>query len=152
MSRLSIFKLWAVSFFKHEQIFEIICRVYQITTITNRHLGQDSPSLKLYYLSFWLSFFQWKTLLVEKTVIIEHGESQPRATQKICDILKEFRRRPDWMICTWKTSSIFHISRLLNEICRKLPGALTRGLLLARPIHLRRMSPRNKNVKCCWNL
>ena len=40
-------------------------------------LGQDSPSLKLYYLSLWLSLFQWKTLLVEKTVVVELGESQP---------------------------------------------------------------------------
>ena len=39
--------------------------------------GQDSPSLKLYYLSLWLSLFQWKTLLVEKTVIVELGESRP---------------------------------------------------------------------------
>ena len=39
--------------------------------------GQDSPSLKLYYLSLWLSLFQWKTLLVEKTVIVELGESWP---------------------------------------------------------------------------
>ena len=40
-------------------------------------LGQDSPSLKLCYLSLWLSLFQWKTLLVKKTVIVELGESWP---------------------------------------------------------------------------
>ena len=40
-------------------------------------LGRNSPSLKLYYLRLLLWLFQWKTLLVEKTVIVELGESQP---------------------------------------------------------------------------
>ena len=40
-------------------------------------LGQDSPSLNLYYLSLWLALFQSKILLVEKTVIVELGESWP---------------------------------------------------------------------------
>ena len=40
--------------------------------------GQDSPRSNHYYLSLWLAIFQSKTLLVEKTVIVEHGESQPR--------------------------------------------------------------------------
>ena len=40
--------------------------------------GWDSPTLKLCYLSFLLLTFQWKTLLQEKTVIVELGESQPR--------------------------------------------------------------------------
>ena len=40
--------------------------------------GQDSPSFKIYYLSLGLSLFQRKTLQVEKTVIVELVESQPR--------------------------------------------------------------------------
>ena len=43
----------------------------------SKSLGQDSPSLKLYYLSLWLSLFQWKTLILEKNVMVELGESQP---------------------------------------------------------------------------
>ena len=42
------------------------------------NLGQDSPRLYLYYLSLWLALYQSKTLLVEKTVIVELGESWPR--------------------------------------------------------------------------
>ena len=45
-------------------------------------LGQDSPSLKFYYLSLWLSLLQWKTLLVEKTVKVELGESRPCTLNK----------------------------------------------------------------------
>ena len=41
----------------------------------NIRQGQDSPSLKLYYVSLWLSLFQWKTLLVEKTEIVELDEN-----------------------------------------------------------------------------
>ena len=44
---------------------------------TSRFQGGDSPTL-LYYLSFRLAFQQWKTLLEEKTLILEIGESQPR--------------------------------------------------------------------------
>ena len=40
-------------------------------------LGWDSPNSKFCYLSFWLELFKIKTLLVEKTVIEELGESQP---------------------------------------------------------------------------
>ena len=39
--------------------------------------GQDSPTLKLCYLSFQLVTFLLKTLLEEKTMIVELGESQP---------------------------------------------------------------------------
>ena len=42
------------------------------------HLGWDSPTLKLCYLCLWLALFQLKTLLEEKSVIVELGESQPR--------------------------------------------------------------------------
>ena len=45
-------------------------------------LGQDSPTLKLCYLSPWQGVFQLKTLLVEKPVIVEVGESQPWAIRK----------------------------------------------------------------------
>ena len=45
--------------------------------LTNTVLGQDSPTLKLCYLSFQLVTFLLKTLLEEKTVIVELGESQP---------------------------------------------------------------------------
>jgi hypothetical protein len=38
--------------------------------------GQDLPISKLYYLSFCLSLFKLKTMLVEKTVIAQLGESQ----------------------------------------------------------------------------
>ena len=48
------------------------------------HALQDSPMLKLCYLSLWLALFRWKTLLVEKTVIVEIGESQPWHTKR-CD-------------------------------------------------------------------
>ena len=37
--------------------------------------GQDSPKLKLF--SFQLVIFKLQTLLEEKTVIVELGESQP---------------------------------------------------------------------------
>ena len=43
--------------------------------------GQDSLRLNLYYLSLWLAVFQSKTLLVEKTVSVELGESWPRSPQ-----------------------------------------------------------------------
>ena len=49
----------------------------------NKLQGQDSPRLNLYYLSAWLALFQSKTLLVEKTVIVELGESWPRTCSKI---------------------------------------------------------------------
>ena len=39
--------------------------------------GWDSPTLKLYYHSVWLALFYWKTILVEKTVIVELYESLP---------------------------------------------------------------------------
>jgi hypothetical protein len=39
-------------------------------------LGVDSPTLKLCCLNLWLPIFQWNALLVEKTVIVEFGESQ----------------------------------------------------------------------------
>ena len=42
-----------------------------------KSLDRDSPTLKLCYLSFLLLTFQWKTLLEEKTVIVEPDESQP---------------------------------------------------------------------------
>ena len=38
---------------------------------------RDAPTLKISYFSLWLAFSQWKTLLVEKTLILEVGESQP---------------------------------------------------------------------------
>ena len=38
-------------------------------------LGRDSPTLKLSNLGLWLALFQGKTLLEEKTVIVELGES-----------------------------------------------------------------------------
>ena len=40
-------------------------------------LGWDSPKSKLYYLNFWLVLTLWKTLLEEKTVTEELGESHP---------------------------------------------------------------------------
>ena len=40
-------------------------------------LGQDSPTLKPCYHSFQLLTFLFKTLLEEKNVIVELGESQP---------------------------------------------------------------------------
>ena len=40
-------------------------------------LRWDSPRSKLYYLCLWLAIFQWKTLLEEKTMIVELGESWP---------------------------------------------------------------------------
>jgi hypothetical protein len=42
-----------------------------------RHHGWDSPTLKLCYICPWLALFQLKTLLKEKSVIAELGESQP---------------------------------------------------------------------------
>ena len=45
--------------------------------LVNIMLGQDSPTLKLCYLKFILLTFQCKTLVEEKTVIVELGESQP---------------------------------------------------------------------------
>ena len=41
--------------------------------------GWYSPSLKLYYLSICLPLFHWKTMLEEKTVIVDLGESLPRS-------------------------------------------------------------------------
>ena len=49
---------------------------WQLNTY-ERCQGWDSPTLKLYYLRLQLSLFQWKTMLVDKTVIVELGESQP---------------------------------------------------------------------------
>ena len=58
--------------------------------------GQDSPTLKLcYYLSPWLGVFQWKTLLVEKTVIVEVGESQPRFLPETKFLVLESSPWPD---------------------------------------------------------
>ena len=39
--------------------------------------GPDSPTLKLCYLSFIWVTFRLQTLLEEKTVIVDFGESQP---------------------------------------------------------------------------
>ena len=48
-------------------------------------LGPDSPTIKLCYLSFQLVAFLLKTLLEEKTVIVELGESQPwERGRKLC--------------------------------------------------------------------
>ena len=58
--------------------------------------GQDSPSLKLYYLSLWLSLFQWKTLQVEKTVIVELGESMPWTLKCKCKYWHSFLLHTDW--------------------------------------------------------
>ena len=49
----------------------IACQLFNIQ-------GWDSPRLKLCYLSHWLGVFQWKPLLVEKTMIVVVGESRPR--------------------------------------------------------------------------
>jgi hypothetical protein len=38
----------------------------------------DSPTLKLCCQNIWLPIFQWKAMLVAKTVIVELGESRPR--------------------------------------------------------------------------
>ncbi len=40
--------------------------------------GWDSPTSQLCYVFVWLRLFQLKTQLEEKTVIVGHGESQPR--------------------------------------------------------------------------
>ena len=45
--------------------------------------GWDSPKLKLDFLCLWLALFQWKTKLVEKTVIVELGESWPWSSWSI---------------------------------------------------------------------
>ena len=45
-------------------------------------LGQNSPTYKLCNLSFLLVTFQLKTLLEEKTVIVELGEYQPGFTAR----------------------------------------------------------------------
>ena len=45
--------------------------------LSHVNLGWDSPTLKLNYLSLWLALFPWKTMLVEKTVMVELGESRP---------------------------------------------------------------------------
>ena len=62
---------------------------------SSEHLGLDSPTLKLSYLSLWLALFQGKTLLEEKTVIVELGESWHRVF--LC-LVKEFSH-------TWKNCS-----------------------------------------------
>ena len=46
-------------------------------TISTKHQGQDSPTLKLDHLSFYWQFSQ-EQQQEEKTVIAELGESQPR--------------------------------------------------------------------------
>ena len=46
-------------------------------TVKIKFQGQDSQRLNLYYLPLILALFQSKTLLVEKTVIVELGESRP---------------------------------------------------------------------------
>ena len=47
----------------------------------DRSPGRDSPSLKVYYLIHWLGHSLCKTLLEEKTVIVELGEFQPSLMQ-----------------------------------------------------------------------
>ena len=54
-----------------------ILNVVGIRRVYNGDQGWDSPTIKLYYLSLKLALLQWKTMLVEKTVIVELGESQP---------------------------------------------------------------------------
>ena len=58
------------------------CNFKQLPKIYNGNQGWDSPTFKLYYLSLKRAFFQWKTMLVEKTVIVELGESRPRTPRK----------------------------------------------------------------------
>ena len=53
----------------------------KLNIIVNLVQSQDSPTLKLCYLGFKLVTFLLKTLLKEKTVIVELGESQPRALE-----------------------------------------------------------------------
>ena len=58
--------------------------------------GQDSLTLKHFYLSFLLRNFQLKTLLEDKTVIVELGESKPSyiiSMQKLtydCELFPEY--------------------------------------------------------------
>ena len=61
-------------FWKHYLFFPCHRRKHDWVRAVSRLLGTDSPNLKL---SLWLSLFQWKALPVEKTVIVELGESQP---------------------------------------------------------------------------
>ena len=54
-----------------------------------RGQGWDSPTLNFCYLSFLLVTSQWKTLLEEKTVMVELDESQPRQVKKETLILQK---------------------------------------------------------------
>ena len=64
-----------------------VIKILNMTGTLNKYLqyvdhgfddqGWDSPTLKLYYHSVWLALFYWKTILVEKTVIVELYESLP---------------------------------------------------------------------------
>ena len=59
--------------FGHHSKSRLKCQIFWYF----RALAWDSPTFKLYYLSPWLGVFQWKTMLVEKTVRVELGESRP---------------------------------------------------------------------------
>ena len=69
---------------KNKRKFEIFLADHQTRQLQNiffadvHKQGQDSPTSKLYSLSLWLGLSQWKTMLVEKTVIVELGESRSR--------------------------------------------------------------------------
>ena len=66
VEKINLF-LHSKQFFNKMQTLHFICR----------NQGRDSPTLKLSYLSLWVALFQGKTLLEEKTVIVELGESWP---------------------------------------------------------------------------
>ena len=68
--------------------------------------GRDSPLLKLYYLSFLLAIFQWKTMIVEQC------ESQPANISKWFN----FTSRKSWTILLWKILSCHFFTVLSHPL------------------------------------
>ena len=61
----------------HEELVAYIATWLSSSVLDTLWLGLDSSILRLEQLYPWLAIFQWKTLLVDQTLIGELGESQP---------------------------------------------------------------------------
>ena len=110
--------------------------------------GWDSPTLKLYYLIFELGLFQWKTMLVEKTVIVDLGESRPWFL--FSGVMSRLDRLFT-LLSTSSSSSARHLAaRQLGEVQRLHPHEL--HSLLARIHPLLRSSSWDTRFANCLSI
>jgi hypothetical protein len=72
---------------------------FQKIWIFSEFQSWDSPKLKFCYLFLWLALSQWNTLLEEKTVIVELGESQPKCLSN--------PHWPPWDVSVFRVLTLF---------------------------------------------